>query len=65
MDDEFDDLLLDDYNIDTLDKSQPNVSNVDDANDESQETTTPKKTQKKRFNAELQVFRGTRCGVVE
>ncbi|CAO3636567.1 unnamed protein product [Mucor fragilis] len=53
MDDEFDDILLDDYNIDTLDKSQPNVSSLDGANDESQETTTPKRPQKKRFNAEL------------
>lgn len=65
MDDEFDDILLDDYNIDTLDKSQPNVSSLDGANDESQETTTPKRPQKKRFNAELQVFKDTGYGVVE
>ncbi|KAK4508959.1 uncharacterized protein ATC70_013232 [Mucor velutinosus] len=55
MDDEFDDILLDDYNIDTLDRAQKNVSSLDDNNNESQATTTSKKADKKKFNADLQV----------
>ncbi|KAL9557365.1 hypothetical protein MBANPS3_001439 [Mucor bainieri] len=53
MDDEFDDILLDDYNIDTLDRAQPTASNLDNDNDESQATSTTKKPPKKKFNADL------------
>lgn len=53
MDDEFDDILLDDYNIDLPDRKQPNVSSLDDDNDETQATTTSKKPTKKKFNADL------------
>ncbi|KAL0138328.1 replication fork protection component Swi3-domain-containing protein [Mucor lusitanicus] len=47
MDDEFDDILLDDYNIDLPDRKQPNVSSLDDDNDETQATTTSKKPTKR------------------
>lgn len=55
MDDEFDEFLLDDYNIDTVENNQRSTSAVDDTNDDTQETTTSKKTFKKKFNADLQV----------
>ncbi|KAG1061046.1 hypothetical protein G6F42_027785 [Rhizopus arrhizus] len=57
MDDEFDEFLLDDYNIDTVDNNQRIASAVDDTNDDTQETTTSKKTFKKKFNADLQITR--------
>ncbi|KAL7316736.1 hypothetical protein PS15m_003189 [Mucor circinelloides] len=53
MDDEFDEFLLDDYNIDTVENNQRSTSAVDDTNDDTQETTTSKKTFKKKFNADL------------
>lgn len=55
MDDEFDEFLLDDYNIDTVNNNQRIASAVDDTNDDTLETTTSKKTFKKKFNADLQV----------
>lgn len=46
MNDEFDDILLDDYNIDTLDKRQPNEVASDDANDEVEASNIKKKPKK-------------------
>ncbi|GAN07980.1 hypothetical protein MAM1_0184d07485 [Mucor ambiguus] len=53
MDDEFDDILLDDYNIDILDRAQTNIPSLDDGNDESQATKITKKPYKKKFDADL------------
>lgn len=46
MNDEFDDILLDDYNIDTLDKSQPNEAASDDGNGEVEASSIKKKSKK-------------------
>ncbi|KAG2210757.1 hypothetical protein INT46_008579 [Mucor plumbeus] len=46
MNDEFDDILLDDYNIDTLDKIQPNEAASDDSNDEVEASSLKKKHKK-------------------
>jgi hypothetical protein len=46
MNDEFDDILLDDYNIDTLDKVQPNEAASDDSNDEVEASSLKKKHKK-------------------
>ncbi|KAI8636566.1 hypothetical protein BD408DRAFT_448351 [Parasitella parasitica] len=52
MDIEFDDILLDNYNIDSFEEAQPNKSDDDNANNEA-ETSGTKRQTKQKFDANL------------